>query len=75
MENEDLANDCDISKKIKPKPPATAGGTWFIGWAPIETRKILLEKSFEEVNLDKMKGPTQKEQTKRKNRLRRKVGN
>ena len=55
-----------ICKKIGSKPPAIPGKTWVISWALIDTPKEVVEKSFEEVILDKMKGPTQKEQTKRK---------
>ena len=67
VENEDLANGCEICKKIGPKPLAIPGKTWVIGWVLIDTpKKEVVEKSFEEVILDKMKGPMQKEQTKRK---------
>ena len=66
MENEDLANGCKICKKIGPKPLAIPGKMWVIGWVLIDTPKWVVEKSFEEVILDKMKGPMQKEQTKRK---------
>ena len=38
---------------------------WVTGWTLIDTSKEVVEKSFEEVILDKMKDPTmQKEQTK-----------
>ena len=67
MENEDLANGCEICKKIGPKPLAIPGKTWVIDWVLIDTpKKEVVEKSFEEVILDKMKGPMQKEQRKRK---------
>ena len=66
MESEDLANGCKIRKKIGPKPPAILGKMWVIGWVLTDTPKEVVEKIFEEVILDKMKGPTQKEQTKRK---------
>ena len=66
MENKDLANSCETSKKIGPKPLAIPGKTWLISWALIGIPKEVAEKSFEEVILDKMKGPTQKEQTMRK---------
>ena len=62
MENEDLANSCDICKKIGPKPPAILGNMWVISWALIDTPNKVVEKSFEEVTLDKMKGLAQKEQ-------------
>ena len=64
MENKDLANSCDICKKIGPKPPAILGNMWVISWALIDTPNKVVEKSFEEVTLDKMKGLAQKEQTK-----------
>ena len=45
---------------------AIPGKMWVIGWALIDTPKEVVKKSFQEVILDKMKGPMQKEQTKRK---------
>ena len=66
MENEDLANGCKLCKKIGPKPPAIPGKTWVIGWTLFDTPKEVVEKSFEKVILDIMKGPMQKEQIKRK---------
>ena len=63
MENEDLANSCDICKMIGPKPPAIPGNLWVISWALTDTPNKVVEKSFEEVTLDKMEGLTQKEQT------------
>ena len=53
-------------KKIGPKPQAVWGKTWVIGWALIVTPKEVVEKNFEEVIFDKIKGPMQKEQRKRK---------
>ena len=65
MENKNLANGCDICKKIGPKPLAILAKMWVTGWTLIDTSKEVVEKSFEEVILDKMKDPTmQKEQTK-----------
>ena len=45
-----------------------------IDWALIDTPEEKVEKSFGVVTLDKMKGPTQKEQTKRKKMIERKRG-
>ena len=61
-----LANDCKICQKMGLKPTAIPGKMWVIGWALIDTPKEVVKRSFQEVIFDKMKGPTQKGQTKRK---------
>ena len=37
VEKEDVANDCDICKKIEPNAQAILGKTWVVGWALIDT--------------------------------------
>lgn len=70
VENKNPANDCETCKKIGPL--GIWGKTWVIDWALIDTPEEKVEKSFGVVTLDKMKGPTQKEQTKRKKMIERK---
>ena len=60
------ANDCKICQKMGLKPTAIPGKMWVIGWALIDTPKEVVKRSFQEVIFDKMKGPTHKQQTKRK---------
>ena len=59
VENKDHANGCGICNKIGLKPLAILQKMWVISWALIDTPKEVVEESFEEVILGKIKGPMQ----------------
>ena len=46
MENKNLANGCDICKKIGPKPLAILAKMWVTGWTLIDTSKEVVEKAL-----------------------------
>ena len=57
--------DCNMYKVIGPKPAPVSGYYWVPPWA---LQKDTGDKSFEELVLDKIKGPQEKKQLKQKNR-------
>ena len=54
--------ECNECKKMGPKPPPIQGKVWVRGWTLIDGPLSPVEKnkSFEELVLDKMKGPQEK---------------
>ena len=71
VENKVLANEYDTCKKRGPIATVIPGKTRVEGWILIDFPKEVIEKGFGEVILDKMKGPMQKEQRKRKTLIKR----
>ena len=55
--------DCNIYKVIGPKPAPVSGYCWVPPWA---LQKDTGDKSFEELVLDKIKGPQEKKQLKQR---------
>ena len=64
--------DCETCKKLGPAPPPISGKKWVPVWSlqesisPTSDPDPPLNKSFEELVLDKMKGPTDKPPVKRR---------
>ena len=61
--HESMTCDCNICKVIGPKPAPVSGYCWVPAWT---LQKDTGDKSFEELVLDKIKGPQQKKQVKRR---------
>ena len=62
--HESMTCDCNMYKVIGPKPAPVRGYCWILEWT---LQKDTVEKSFEELALDKIKGPHEKKQVKRRN--------
>ena len=56
---------CEVCMQIGPKPPAYPGKEWVPAWA-LQDLSVSRNKSFEELVLDKIKGPQDKAPVKRK---------
>ena len=57
---------CKICAQIGPQPPPVPGKTWVPAWALQTPTVPATNKSFQELVLDKMKGPQEKVQVKRR---------